>query len=158
MKYIILLLALSSFYFTTINLDDRIGNDSKINEILHSKHFSIGIERLDFGYLQNKQIYYFDQYTTELVVTHRNLVIANENLPLENTPIKNSILDSLQLTFNAIKSFETNQNIKHKKLFNASQIHDFIYLQNEVDTVLLSDVFSKGFNYLPTLITNATND
>jgi len=121
---------------------DKIDSNTNIDHIFKSKSFNISIEKLDFGYLQNKEIFYFDVYPNTILATHRSAISNGEKEKLNNTPITQTALDSIKVYCKLLLNFETNQKKAHDKIFNSKDIHDFMYIKNDSTTVLISD--AKG--------------
>ena len=126
----------------------------KINQIFNSNTFKITIERLDFGYILNQQVYAFNKSNGSLSVSQIELLNPNQKTTLNNTVLNNETSRLLAEYCISIKQFELNEKDEHKELFNAIDIHDFVYLINEKDTVLLSDVHAKAINGVRNIIEN----
>jgi len=124
-----------------------------IESIINSSQFTITIERLDFGYIMNQQIYAFNN-NKSLSVTQHIRLNPEQKSTLNNTKLKSSTTKALIEYCSSIKLFELNKNNEHKTLFNTMDIHDFIYITNLKDTVLLSDVHSKAINNIRNIIEN----
>jgi hypothetical protein len=144
MKTLVILFAIS---IIGTSLTNDIHNPiQKIDQIFNSNAFKVTIERLDFGYILNQQVYAFNKTEKSLTVSQIELLSNAQNTSLNNTELK---LETSQLLANyctAIKSFELTKNDEHKELFNTTDIHDFVYLTTLKDTVLLSDVHAKAIN------------
>lgn len=128
-----------------------------ISKIVNSKEFTISIERLDLGYFHNKQDYIFECNENGIFVTHKHLVANWENATLNNTSLKVSVKDSLIDFCSEVKEFELTKTKKHNRLFNKSGVHDYIYVMNKKDTVIISDVKTKAMKKFHSLISTSRN-
>ena len=126
----------------------------KIETIFNSPQFKISIERLDFGYIINQQLYNFEVKENILTVTQDISWNPNQPLTLNNTVLTENTSTLLSNYCSAIKTFEITKIDEHKELFNSNDIHDFIYITNYKDTVLLSDVKEKAINGIRNIIEN----
>lgn len=128
------------------------GDPQLISQIMHSNKFTISIERLDFGFMHNKQDYIFEKSEKDLLVTHGHLCQNYQDTLLDKTSLKVGVLDSLINFCSEIYLFQINHPRKHKRLFNKKGVHDLIYVQNAQDTILISDVHFKAINGLGNMI------
>ena len=149
-----LIILLSVIFIGTSLTNDTPTPTEKINSIFKSSNFKISIERLDFGYVLNQQVYEFKTNENVLSVSQLNLGYESQKSSLNNTILHKETSQTLNEYCASIKSFELNKSDQHKELFNASDIHDFIYLTTKTDTVLLSDVQSKAINGIRNIIEN----
>ncbi len=145
--------------FTLIFIGTSLTYDSptpikKINHIFNSTIFKISIERLDFGYILNQQIYEFKKSENSFSVSQINTPITGEGTPLNNTQLNLSTSSILSKYCSSIKSFELEKSDEHIELFNNTDIHDFVYITTAVDTILLSDVHAKAINQIRNIIEN----
>ena len=152
MKKLFILFAISIIGTSLTN--DTHKPIQKIDQIFNSNAFKITIERLDFGYVLNQQVYAFNKSDNLLTVSQIDLLTTEQSTSLKNTELKEETTQLLADYCASIKSFELDHSDEHKELFNTSDIHDFIYLTTAKDTVLLSDVHSKAINDIRNIIEN----
>ena len=152
MKKLFILLAIG--FIGTSLTHDTTTPLKKIEQIFNSNAFKITIERLDFGYVLNQQVYAFNTSDKLLTVSQIELLTSNQKTSLNNTSLKLETSQVLAEYCSSIKSFELNKTDEHKALFNSVDIHDFVYLTTTKDTVLLSDVHSKAINDIRNIIEN----
>jgi len=145
--------------FLIIGIGSSFNNNTptplqRINDLFNSNSFKITIERLDFGYILNQQIYTFKKTESSVSVSQ----IRSKNLEqiesLNNTYLKDNIVTLLANYCSSIKSFELEHNDEHKELFNTTDFHDFVYISSFKDTVLLSDVYGKAINEIRNILEN----
>jgi len=146
MKTLLLLLALSIVSSSNFKEETK-----RINQILQSNNLSISIEKLDFGYVKNKQIYFIDKASDQVYVTHRAMYEKEQN-NLNSTKVNPKVIQELTNFFIQLKDFEINQKPQHDTLFNRKNNHQFITLQNQTDTLLVSDVKDEGFTKIQEII------
>ncbi len=149
MKTLLLLLALSAV--STSNFEDET---KRINQIMQSNNLSVSIEKLDFGYVKNKHIYFIDKMSGQVYVTHRAMYENEQNNNLNSTKVNPKVIQELSEYFMHLKDFEINHKLEHDTLFNRKNNHQFITLQNQTDTLLISDVKDEGFTKIQEIIAN----
>ncbi|HIP37429.1 MAG TPA: hypothetical protein EYG85_11305 [Crocinitomix sp.] len=137
------------FTVTFSILDDDI---KEINTILASNHFSITIEKLDVGYIQNKQIYYIDKASNQVYITHKAMYTNEQDSTLNSTKIDLKVLENLAQYFIQLKTFQIHHKSEHDKLFNTTNTHQFITLKSNNHSVLISDVKKESFKKISDII------
>ncbi len=152
MKNLVILLTI--IFIGTSLTSDSSTSIEKIDTIFNANTFKITIERLDFGYVLNQQVYAFNKSENSLTVSQTDLLSPKHNASLKNTELKKETTLLLANYCKAIKLFELEHNDEYKELFNSTDIHDFVYLNTEKDTVLLSDVHAKAINQIRNIIEN----
>ena len=149
MKTLLLILALS-----VISVSNFEGETKKINQIMQSNNLSISIEKLDFGYVKNKHVYFIDKASNQVYITHRAMYENEQNNNLNSTKVNPKVIQELSDYFIQLTDFEINHKSEHDTLFNRKNNHQFITLQNQTDTLLISDVKDEGFTKIQEIIAN----
>jgi hypothetical protein len=125
------------------------GDLERIDEVMAKEKFTISIERLDFGFFQNKQWYRFDRSDSTLRVTHEHMILNYQDSTLRNTPVRAEALWRIANLLKGLKRAEIESPKKVLKQMDRNGTPEVIELYSGQDTIIMLDPENRA---LPALL------